>query len=126
MQVKFSSVGSTEVGQSLNITCTVMVAERLAVPNITVTKINETVNMLSDLTAPYIISTDDTADSMTRILTLTFDPVRFEDGAMYTCMAEFNVTGLNGTDDPNTATYDFQECYDTFNLTVECKLLITS
>ena len=38
-------------------------------------------------------------------------------------MAEFNVTGFNNTNDPNTATYDYQEDNDIINLIVDCKLL---
>uniref|UniRef100_A0A1X7SFS1 Ig-like domain-containing protein n=1 Tax=Amphimedon queenslandica TaxID=400682 RepID=A0A1X7SFS1_AMPQE len=72
--------------------------------------------MLSNLNKPYTITTDDTG-SVTNY-TLILDPVRFEDAGMYTCMAEFNVTGYNNTDDSSTATYDSQEASDVFNLTV--------
>ena len=126
MTVNFSSVGSVEVGQNLTITCTITTVERLVVtPLITFTKINETnMEMLSNLNRPYSITTDDTG-SVTNY-TLILDPVRFEDAGMYTCMAEFNVTGFNNTNDPNTATYDYREDSDTFNLIVDCKLLYCS
>ncbi|XP_019863817.1 PREDICTED: uncharacterized protein LOC109592972, partial [Amphimedon queenslandica] len=38
---------------------------------------------------------------------------------MYTCMAEFNVTGCNNTNDPSTATYDYQEDSDVFSVIVD-------
>ena len=123
MTVDFSSVGSVEVGQSLTITCTITTVERLVVtPLITFMKMNETdMEMLSNLNRSYTITTDDTG-SVTNY-TLMLDPVRFEDAGMYTCMAEFNVTGFNNTNDPSTATYDYQEDSDTFTLIVDCKLL---
>ncbi|XP_019860201.1 PREDICTED: uncharacterized protein LOC105314995 [Amphimedon queenslandica] len=119
MTVDFSSVGSVEVGQSLTITCTITTVERLVVtPMVTFIKMNDTdMEMLSSLNRPYSITTDDTG-SVTNY-TLILDPVRFEDAGMYTCMAEFNVTGANDTNDPSTATYDYQEASDVFNLTVD-------
>ena len=122
MTVDFSSVGSVEVGQSLTITCTMTTVERLVVtPMITFIKMNDTdMEMLSNLNRPYTITTD--TGSVTNY-TLILDPVRFEDAGMYTCLAEFNVTGFNNTDDPSTATYDYQEASDVFTLTVDCKLL---
>ena len=125
MTVDFSSVGSVEVGHSLTITCTITTVERLVVtPLITFIKMNETMEMLSNLNRPYSITTDDTGSGLVTNYTLILDPVRFEDGAMYTCMVEFNVTGFNNTNDPSTATYDYQEASDTFNLIVNCKLII--
>ena len=121
MTVVFSSVGSVEVGQSLTVTCTITTVARLAVtPNVIFIKINETdMEMLSDLDVPYTITTDDTG-AVTNY-TLMFNPLRFEDAGMYTCMAEFNVTGYNNTDDSATETGDMQEASDAFNLIVECK-----
>ncbi|XP_019851153.1 PREDICTED: uncharacterized protein LOC105312503 [Amphimedon queenslandica] len=118
MTVNFSSVGSVEVGQSLTITCTITTVERLVVtPMITFIKMNDTdMEMLSNLNRPYSITTDDTG-SVTNY-TLILDPVRFEDAGMYTCIAEFNVTGFNNTNDHSTATYDHQEDSDVFTLTV--------
>ncbi|XP_019862764.1 PREDICTED: uncharacterized protein LOC109591477 [Amphimedon queenslandica] len=122
MTVDFSSVGSFELGQSLTITCTIKTVERLVVtPLITFFKITKTdIEMLSNLNRPYSITTDDTG-SVTNY-TLILDPVRFEDAGMYTCMAEFNVTGFNNTNDPSTATYDYQEASGVFTLNVTCKL----
>ena len=126
MTVVFSSVGSVEVGQSLTVTCTITTVARLAVtPNVTFMKINETkIELLSDLDVPYTITTDDTG-AVTNY-TLMFNPLRFEDAGMYTCMAEFNVTGYNNTDNPATETGDMQEASDAFTLTVGCKSLIQS
>ena len=124
MTVNFSSVGSVEVGQNLTITCTITTVERLVVtPLITFIKMNDTdMEMLSNLNRPYDITTNDTGSGSVTNYTLILEPVRFEDGAMYTCMAEFNVTGFNNTNDPSTATYDSQEASDTFTLIVDCKL----
>ena len=121
MTVVFSSVGSVEVGQSLTVTCTITTIARLAVtPNVIFIKMNETdMEMLSDLDIPYTITTDDTG-AVTNY-TLMFNPLRFEDAGMYTCMAEFNVTGYNNTVDSATATGDMQEASDAFTLIVECK-----
>ena len=121
MTVNFSSVGSVEVGQSLTITCTITTVERLVVtPLITFIKMNDTDIKTLYLNRPYPITTDDTG-SVTNY-TLILDPVRFEDAGMYTCMAEFNVTGFNNTNDPSTATYDYQEDSVIFTLNVNCKL----
>ncbi|XP_019857587.1 PREDICTED: uncharacterized protein LOC109585878 [Amphimedon queenslandica] len=121
MTVNFSSVGSVEVGQSLTIICTIRTVERLVVtPMVTFIKMNDTdMEMLSNLNRPYSIITNDTGSGSVTNYTLILDPVRFEDAGMYTCMAEFNVTGFNGANDPSTATYDSQEASDTFNLTVD-------
>ena len=123
MTVNFTMFGSSEVGQSLNITCTVRTVERLVVtPVITIIRINQTgMDMISDLGRPYTITTDDTG-SVTNY-TLILDQVMIGDGGLYTCMAEFNVTGYNN--DTNTATYDYQEASDTLTLIINCKLLIS-
>ena len=123
MAVNFSSLGSVKVSQSLTITCTITTVERLVVtPLITFIKMNDTdMEMLSNLNRPYTITTDDTG-SVTNY-TLILDPVRFEDAGMYTCMAEFNVTGFNNTNDSSTATYDYQEASDAITLIFDCKLI---
>ena len=119
--IEFLSIGSIEVGQSLTVTCTITTVARLAVtPNVIFIKMNETdMEMLFDLDVPYTITTDDTG-AVTNY-TLMFNPLRFEDAGMYTCMAEFNVTGYNNTDNPATATGDMQEASDAFTLILECK-----
>ena len=122
MQLNIVTVGSTEVGQNLNITCTVRVVERLVVkPTIEITKMNATdIYLLEDINVPY--STFNTGSENNA--TITLEPVRFEDRGVYICMAEFNVTGINGTNDPTTATYDAQSTVEDFELIVNCKLYI--
>ena len=124
MQLNIVSVGSPEVGQNLNITCTVRVAERLVVKTtIEITKMNTTdTYLLQDINIPYSIITDDTFSESS--VTITLEPVRFEDRGKYRCIAEFNVTGVNGTIDPTTATYDAQSTVEDFELIVNCKLNI--
>lgn len=119
MIVQFSSHGLFEVGKSLNITCTVAVVQGLAVsPTVVVIKMNETTTeMLSEVKRPLM----NDIGSVTNV-TLTLNPLKFEDAGLYTCTSVFNVTGFNNTDNPNTATYDYQEISATFNLTVDCKL----
>ena len=41
---------------------------------------------------------------------------------IYICKADFSVTGINGTDDPSTATYDFQFDEEDYELIVDCEL----
>ena len=124
MQLNIVSVGSTEVGQNLNITCTVRVVERLVVkPTIKITKMNTTnTYLLQDINVPYSIITDDTGSEYN--VSITLEPVRFEDRGVYRCIAEFNVTGVNGTIDPTTATYDAQSAVKEFELILNCKFHI--
>ena len=124
MQLNIVTDGSTEVGQNFNITCTVRVVERLVVkPTIEITKMNTSdTYLLQDINVPYSIITDDTGSESN--WTLTLEPVRFEDRGVYRCMAKFNVTGVNGTIDPTTATYDVQSTVEDFELIVNCKLYI--
>ena len=121
MQLSISTVGSTEVGQNFNITCTVRVVERLVlIPTIEIIKMNITSTyFLQDINIPYVITTEDTG-SVTN-WTITLKPVRFEDRGVYRCIAEFNVTGVNGTIDPATATYDAQSSEQKYELIVDCE-----
>ena len=122
MQLNISTVGSTEVGQNLNITCTVRVVERLVVtPTIVIMKMNiKDVILLQDSNISYSVTTDDTGSETN--LTIILEPVRFEDRGVYICKADFNVTGVNGTDDPSTATYDAQSRKQDYELIVDCEL----
>ena len=122
MQINISTVGSTEVGQNLNITCTVRVVERLVVmPTIEIMKMNTTIlSLLQDTNISYTITTDDTGSETN--WTIILEPVMFEDRGVYICKADFNVTGVNGTDDPSTATYDVQFAEVDYELIVDCKL----
>ena len=57
MHLNVSTVGFTEVGQNLNITCTVKVIERLVVkPMIEIVKMNTTdIYLLQDINISYIM-----------------------------------------------------------------------
>ena len=122
IQLNISTVGSTEVGQNLNITCTVRVVERLVVtPSIEIMKMNSTdMYLVQDINIPYIITTDDTGSETN--WTIILEPVRFEDRGTYICESDFNVTGINGTNDAETATYDAQSSEQEHELIVDCEL----
>ena len=98
--------------------------ERLIVkPTIEITKLNTTdTYLLQDINVPYFIITDNTGSESN--VTITLEPVRFEDRGVYRCRAEFNVTGVNGSIDPTTATYDTHSTVKEFELIVNCKLHI--
>ena len=122
MQLNMSTVGSIEIGQKLNISCTMRVVERLVVmPTIEIIKMNTTdIYLLQDRNIPYTITTDDTGSETN--WTIILEPVKFEDRGVYTCIADFNVTGVNGTDDPSTGTYDAQTKEQDYELIVDCEL----
>ena len=122
MQLNISTVGSSEIGQNLNITCTMRVVERLVVtPTFVIMRMNIIdVILLQDSNISYTVTTID-AGSETN-LTIILEPVRFEDRGVYICKADFNVTGVNGTDDPSTATYDAQSRKQDYELIVDCEL----
>ena len=122
MQLNISTVGSTEVGQNLNITCTVRVVERLVVtPSIEIMKMNTTdIYLLQDINISYIVTTDDIGSETN--WTIILEPVRFEDRGVYICKADFNVTGVNGINDSATATYDAQFTTEDYELIVDCEL----
>ena len=121
MQLSIFTVGSTEVGQNLNITCTMRVVERLVVtPQIEIMKMNiKDIFLLQALNISYTVTTDNTGSETNQ--TITLEPVRFEDRGVYICKVDFNVTGVNGTDDPTTATYDGQFAEKDYELIVDCK-----
>ena len=122
IQLNISTVGSTEVGQNLNITCTVRVVERLVVtPSIEIMKMNSTdMYLVQDINTPYIVTTDDTGSETN--WTIILEPVMFEDRGTYICEADFNVTGDSGRNDPATATYDAQSREQEFELIADCEL----
>ena len=122
MQLNISTVGSTEVGQTLNITCTMRVVERLVItPTIEIMKWNTTdIYLLQDINIPFTITTDDSGSETN--LTIILEPVKFEDRGVYICIAGFNVTGVNGTDDPATGTYDAQSREQDYEVIVDCEL----
>ena len=122
MQLNIFTEGSIQVGQKLNITCTVRAVERLVVtPTVEIMKMNTTtLSLLQDTNISYTITTDDTGSETN--WTILLEPVRFEDRGVYICKADFNVTGVNGTNDPSTATYDAQFVEEDYELIVDCEL----
>ena len=78
--------------------------------------------LLQDINVPYSIITDDTGSESN--VTITLEPVRFEDRGVYRCISKFNMTGVNGTIDPTTATYDTHSTVKEFELIINCKLHI--
>ena len=122
MQLSISTVGSTEVGQNFNIICTVRVVERLVLtPTIEIIKMNTTdIYLLQDINISYILTTHVTGSETN--WTIILEPVRFEDRGVYICKVYFNVTGVNGTNDPSTATYDAQFVAEDYELIVDCEL----
>ena len=117
-----STVGSTEVGQNLTITCTVRVVKRLVVtPTIEIMKMNTTdTYILQGMNIANIVTTDDTGSETN--WTILLEPVRFEDRGVYICKANFNMSGVNGNDDLVTATYDAQSKKQEYELIVDCEL----
>ena len=67
-----------------------------------------------------MITTDNTASKTN--WTIILEPVKFEDIRVYLCIAYFNVTGVNGSNDPATATYDAQFGNEDYELIVHCEL----
>ena len=122
MQLNISTVGSTEVGQNFNIICTVRVVERLVLtPTIEIMKMNTTdIYFLQDINISYILTTHVTGSETN--WTIILEPVKFEDRGVYICKVYFNVTGVNGTNDPSTATYDAQFVEEDYELIVDCEL----
>ena len=122
MQLNISTVGSTEVGRNLTITCTVRVVKRLVVtPTIKIMKMNTTdTYILQDINIANIAITDDTGSETN--WTILLEPVRFENRGVYICKADFNMTGVNRNDDPVTATYDAQSKKQKYELIVDCEL----
>ena len=120
MQVDISSVGSTKVGQDLCITCTVRLVERLVVkPTIMIMIMNSSdIYLLQDTNIPYNITTNDNGSETNLTLKLK---VKFEYRGVYVCNADFNVTGVHGTNDPATATHDAQFVEEEFQLIVQCE-----
>ena len=110
LSVLISAVGSTEVGQSLYITCTVTVVEGLVIqPTVVWTKMDDvTMGDINDLNIPNITVIEGGVTNVTIML----DPVKFEHRGMYYCMGMFNVSGI---------TNDAQDSLGTFRLTVDCK-----
>ena len=112
INIDVSTSGSTEVGQTLNITCTVVLVERL-VGNLTVnwTKTDDLteVDNLDDLQVR-------TSDGAVTNSTLVLDPVVFEYRGVYTCVVMFNTSFTN---DDTTSSKDHK-------LVVDSKFCVTN
>ena len=105
--VTISTSGSTEVGQSLNITCTVVLVEGL-VGNISIKWDKmDGISNLEDLNIPVVRVSDGPVTNVTLML----DPVQFNYRGLYMCEAMYNVSLTN---DADSLTGDTQ-------LTVDCK-----
>ena len=112
MGLSISAVGSTEVGQPLNITCTVTVVEGLVVqPTVAWIKMDDiSLGDINELTIPNITVIEGGVTNVTIVL----EPVKFEHGGIYYCMGMFNVSEI---------TNDAQAESDVFNLIVDRKCL---
>ena len=109
MEVNISTSGSVEIGQSLNITCTVVFVEGLVGGiNITWDKM-ERISELEDLDIPVVTVVDGPVTNVTLIL----DPVQFSYRGVYMCEAMYNVT----------QTFDADSLTDMIELTVDCKCI---
>ena len=110
MGLTISTLGSTEVGQPLNITCTVTVVEGLIVqPTVSWTKMDDLDVMdINELNIPNITVVEGGVSNVTIVL----EPVEFRHRGMYICMGMFNVTGITNDNRDNSGDY---------NLTVSCK-----
>ena len=105
--VNISTSGFTELGRSLNITCTVVLVEGL-VGNISTTWDKmEGISELEDLNLPVETVIDGPVTNVTLIL----DPVQFEHRGIYMCEAMYNVT----------QTHDADSLTEDTEVTVNCK-----
>ena len=113
MGLSISAVDSTEVGQSLYITCTVTVVEGLVVqPIVEWVKMDDvSTGDVNDLN----ISTVTVVEGGVTNVTIVLEPVKFEHRGMYYCMGMFNISGI---------TNDAQDNFSAFILTVNCKSYI--
>ena len=88
LEVNIFTSGSVEVGQSLNITCTVVLVEGIVGGiNITWDKM-EGISELEELDLPVVTVVDGPVTNLTLIL----DPVQFNYRGVYMCEALYNVT----------------------------------
>ena len=105
--VTISTSGSTEVGQSFNITCSVVLVEGL-VGNISIKWDKmDGISELEDLNIPVVRVSDGPVTNVTLML----DPVQFNYRGLYMCEAMYNVSLTNDADSLTEVT----------QLTVDCK-----
>ena len=105
-----STNGSTVVGLSFNITCSVRVVEGLVEqPNVAWYKMDDvSMGDLDELNIAAITVIDGSVTNVTVIL----DPVLFQHRGVYICIADYNISLTNDADS------DSQE----YELIVDCKL----
>ena len=109
LQLNISTSGYTEVGQSLNMTCSVRVVEGLVQqPNVTWTKMDDV--SMGDLDELNITTITVIDGSITNV-TVMLDPVLFEHRGMYICIAEYNIS----------LTYDADSNSQEYIIIVYCK-----
>ena len=114
LELNISTSGYTEVGRSLNMTCSVRVVEKIVQqPNVTWMKMDDvSMGDLDELNIPTITVIDGSVTNVTIIL----DPLLFEHRGMYICLAEFNIS----------LTYDADSDSQEYTLIVDCKLRVSS
>ena len=103
LKVNILSSGSTEVGQKLNITCSVTLVAGLE--NLTI-KWDEPDGV--DLVQVR------TSDGPVTNFTLVLDPILFDHKGVYTCIAEYNII----------VTGDADSLSETHDLVVDCKFIL--
>ena len=106
LKVNISSSGSTEVGQKLNITCSVTLVDGLK--NLTIKW--DKPDGITELIGVDLVQVR-TSDGPVTKLTLILDPVLFNHKGVYICMAEYNIT----------VTDDFDSLSKSHVLVVNCK-----
>ena len=105
-----STKGSTEVGLSFNITCSVRVVGGLVEqPNVAWYKMDDV--SMGDLDELNIAAIT-VKDGSVTIVTVILDPVLFQHRGVYICIADYNISLTNDADS------DSQE----YELIVDCKL----
>ena len=104
LEVNILSSGSTEVGQKLNITCSVTLVDGFENLSIKWDK-------LDGITDPVQVKTN---NGPVTNLTLMLDPVLFDHKGVYICIAEYNIT----------VTGDADSLSETHILAVDCKFIL--
>ena len=109
MGLSISAVGSTEVGQSLYITCTVTVVEGLVVqPTVEWVKMDDvSTGDVNDLNISAMMVIEGGVTNVTIVL----EPVEFEHRGVYYCMGMLKVNEI------------INDVQDTFNLNIHCKCI---
>ena len=110
LKVNILRSGSTEVGQKLNITCTVTLVDGFE--NLTI-KWDEPDAGITELIGVDLFQVKTNNGPVTN-LTYVLDPVLFDHKGVYTCMAEYNILITGDTDSLS----------ETHVLLVDCKFIL--